>query len=84
MTQRQEMNKMLSTARRETYASQWGLSFIEPALFKITPALDIIVARPGDPAHSEYGDLYKLLHSLFLETILTPATVIEYATLLRR
>ena len=44
---------------------------MEPALFRLTPALDIILTRPSDPAHSEYAGLCMQLHHLLSETILT-------------
>ena len=51
-------------------------------LEKFSPALDLILTRPPDPAHSEYGGQAKLMHDLLLETILTPAGTRLYATTL--
>ena len=84
MQQRSEMNATRSTAKREEFASRWGLSTTEPALFKMTPALNIILTRPANPAHSEYGGMCKHMHTLLMETILITAGAHNYATVLRR
>jgi hypothetical protein len=68
---------------REKYASKWGLDTSHPPLIDITPALDIILSRPGDPAHSEYSGQSKRLHELLIEGILSPKAVKSYATFLR-
>lgn len=49
----------------------------------ISLALDIIVTRPTDPAHSEYGSISNLLYKLLLNAILKPAAQTEYARVLR-
>src|SRR4029077_19371755 len=71
---------------RENYATKWGLDSHEraAALAEITPALDIILSRPGDPAHSEYQGLTRMMHNLLLDTLLTPQAAREYAAVLRR
>jgi hypothetical protein len=53
-------------------------------LIKISPALDLILTRPVDPAHSEYGGQSKQLHELLVETILSAAGSRSYAITLRR
>ena len=83
MQQRSEINVIRSIVKREEFASRWGLSTTEPALFKITPALDIILTRPADPAYSEYAGMCKHMHTLLMETILTTAGAQKYATVLR-
>jgi hypothetical protein len=50
---------------------------------KISPALDIILSRPGDPAHSEYQGLTRIMHSMLLDTLLTQAAAKSYAAILR-
>jgi hypothetical protein len=73
--QRKEMKSLRTIKKQEEYATKWGLQREEPALFKISPALDIILTRPSDPAHSEYNGLTKQLHHLLITAILTqPAT----------
>ncbi|KAF2857495.1 hypothetical protein K470DRAFT_223294, partial [Piedraia hortae CBS 480.64] len=48
------------------------------------PALDIILFRPADPAHSEFNHITKLLHQQLLNQILKPTPVIEYAWAMRK
>ena len=77
---RSDMNALRTKGERERYATRWGLDTEEPCLVKISPALDLILSRPGDPAHSEYtGIMYNML----LDTILTPAAAKSYAAILR-
>ena len=83
MQQRREMNTLSTKAKREAFATKWGLLSEEPALFRLTPALDIILTRPSDPAHSEYAGLCKQLHHLLLETILTAGGSTAYVAALR-
>lgn len=77
------MDSICSTAKRETFATEWGFLSEEPALFKLTLALNIILSRSSDLADSEYAGLYKRLHHLLLEAILIPAAIDSYATALR-
>ena len=84
MQQRREMGGIRAIAKKEAFASRWGLSSEEPALMRLFPALDIILTRPSDPAHSEYAGLCKQLHQLLLEAILTPTATQSYATALRQ
>ena len=83
MQQRREMNALSIKAKREAFATKWGLNVEEPALFRLISALDIILTRPSDPAHSEYAGLCKQLYHLLLETILTVAGATAYVTALR-
>jgi hypothetical protein len=59
------------------------MSLEPPALTQISPALDILLSRPGDPAHSEYKGLSNLMHSLLLDSVLTISATRSYAALLR-
>jgi hypothetical protein len=68
---------------REKYATKWGLDTVPSPLVDISPALDILLSRPSDPAHSEYQGLARLMHSLLLDTVLTTASGKEYAAVLR-
>ena len=81
---RNEMSNFHSAAKKTDFAKTYGLLIDPPALFKMTPALDVIVTRPSDPAHSEYSGLCKLFHQLLLESMLTPAGVKEYATAIQK
>jgi hypothetical protein len=83
MAMRNDMNALRTKAMREKYASTWGLDVEEPCLAKISPALDLILSRPGDPAHSEYNGLTRIMHNILLDTILTPAAAKSYAAVLR-
>ena len=80
---RQEMNAFETKAMTEKYASKWGRSSSNPPLFGITPALDIILTRPGDPAHSEYKGQSLRLHELLLKAVLTATAVKQYTHTLR-
>ena len=55
-----------------------------PPLSTILPALDLVMSRPTDTAHSEYGGITKLMHLLLLEAILTPQAKVVYTNLLRK
>ncbi|KAI1097192.1 hypothetical protein F4804DRAFT_352027 [Jackrogersella minutella] len=82
-----EMRKCManqsSNAKTKGYATQWGLAETEPALPLISPALDLILSRPPDPAHSEYQGLTELMHSLFIDRILQESGRQSYARTLR-
>lgn len=54
-----------------------------PALYQLSPALDIILSRPADLAHSEYNGLSQLMHNLLIKAELLLVAQIEYAKLLR-
>ena len=49
----------------------------------IALALNLILGRPSDPAHSEYGGMSKQLHLLLINSILVPQAVTEYIQQLR-
>ena len=58
--------------------------FVEQfTLVQLFSAFDIIVTRSSDLAHSEYGDLCKQFHHLFLDVILTTAATQVYAIAIR-
>ena len=77
---RKDMEASATKMDREKYATEWGLDTAHPV---ISPALDILLSRPGDPAHSEDQGLSRLMHNLLLETVLTTAAGREYAAKLR-
>jgi hypothetical protein len=60
LAMRREMLAKATKTEREDYAKTWGINpdlpdiIFQPPLSKISPELDIIMSRPGDPAHSEY------------------------------
>ena len=82
-----EMQQMMahisSTSQRNAYGSRWGIANHAPPLQTISPALDLILSRPLDGAHSEYNGLSNLLHVLLCDGILTNTAKVEYARALR-
>lgn len=70
-------------ATKAAYGSQWGIANPAPPLETISPALDLILSRPFDTAHSEYAGLTNLMHSLIRDGVLTPSAVDEYTLELR-
>ncbi|KAH0021137.1 hypothetical protein KCU78_g6244, partial [Aureobasidium melanogenum] len=82
LRQREAMGR-LNRAAMDKFARDWGLDTTSPVLHKLCPALDLIVTRPADPAHSEYNGISKLLHHLLIETILTKNAAKEYSNVLR-
>lgn len=78
-----EMDSMKTGVAKRQYGSQWGLSEDLPALVDISPALDLIMSRPPDPAHSEYQGMTGLMHGLLLDGIMTGTSQKEYARQLR-
>lgn len=76
----------LPKGRRDAYGRSTGLDTDfagESALQKVTLALDLILTRPADPAHSEFQGITKLLHELLLDAILTPEAQGQYSRALR-
>jgi len=80
---RKELDSLKTGAAKRQYASQWGLSEQTPALIDISPALDLILTRPPDPAHSEYQGMTELMHRLLLDGILTGVSQKQYGRELR-
>ena len=83
MRQKNEMNKLRSIAKKKIFASRWNLFVEQSTLIQLFSALDIIVTRSSDFAHSEYDDLCKQFHHLLLNVILTTATTQTYAIAIR-
>lgn len=76
-------NLVRNKTAREEYANGLGMSVVRPPLQKISPALDIVLSRPPEPAHSEYNGLSQLVHGLFIKQVLIPKALIEYGRILR-
>ena len=83
VAQRQKMASLSTKIKREKFASDLEFSVEQSSLFNISPALDIITTRLSDFAHSEYGDICKMFHTLLLEIILTIAGAKSYAIAIR-
>lgn len=83
---RDGLNSMSTKTARERFCTTWGMDpdIVEPALNKISPALDIVLTRPADPAHSEYGGITRLMHEMLKDMILTPSAAKLYAAELRK
>lgn len=81
---RKYMNNLSTLTAKDNFATRWGMDVESPPLLRLAPALDIILTRPSDPAHSEFGGLAKSMHILLLEAILAPSGVAEYVAQLRR
>lgn len=79
---RQEMQDK-SGSEKSAYSTQWGLDDT-PSLSSISPALDLVMTRPSDPAHSEYQGLSLLMHDFLKDTILTAKAMEEYHAVLRK
>lgn len=81
---RHEMDHHLTLKRDKTaYGTQWGVSEVRPSLFDISPAADIVLTRPPDPAHSEYKGLAGSVHELLIDGLLTNKAKKEYTVVLR-
>ena len=83
---RQEMCSQRTKLARTQYGTKWGLNPepTVPPLAQISPALDIILTRPADPAHSEYGGISSLAHEMLIQAILTKAASKEYTLELQK
>lgn len=83
---REDLDALPTKKEREDYGTEWGMD-PDPLSMTlhntISPALDIITSRPGDPSHSEFQGLSNMLHNLLLESVLTPKATKEYAAVLR-
>ena len=66
---RQHMNSATENVKKRL-AKDNSLTLNPPALQLMTPALDLVISRPSDPAHSEYGGISRLMHTLLLDSIL--------------
>ena len=62
--QRMMRENLKTAADRRDYGTQWGLNEADPPLVAISPALDLILSRPPDAAHSEYKGMSNLMHFL--------------------
>ncbi|KAF7532596.1 hypothetical protein G7054_g7828 [Neopestalotiopsis clavispora] len=77
------MKELPNGSQQDRYGTQWGIATPEPPLAQIFPALDLILTRPMDAAHSEYQGLTTLMHFLLRDGILSKSGRAEYAIELR-
>jgi hypothetical protein len=76
--------KSLRTIRdRDQYSVTYSIEKDKPRLCQIAPALDRILTRPGNPAHSEFNRLTQLIHELLVDSILTNKALNLYHKTLR-
>lgn len=63
------IRKQMSTldkTRAAIYGREQGLDPAEPRLVSVSPALDLLITRPSDHAHSEFNGITKQMHMLAL------------------
>lgn len=65
------------------YCHKWELNEDFSALLKLTSALDIILTRSADSAHSKYEDLAKCVHELLFTIILIKQAQRKYVSILQ-
>ncbi|KAI8177284.1 hypothetical protein K4K51_005651 [Colletotrichum sp. SAR 10_75] len=84
-----EMQKEIESKGTKTatkaFASQWGLSKgqLAPTLAQLSPALNLIMSHPPDPAHSEYQGISELMHNTLLDKVLSKSGRLAYNEKLR-
>ena len=78
------MSEMPTQEARDDFGTQWGINNPEPALVTISPAADLVLTRPPDPAHSEYAGMTKMMHLFLRDVVMTVSARDEYANMLRR
>lgn len=59
------------------------LAYIQPAMQRIAPSLDINFTKPPEPCHSNLGGLTKIVAELLGESILTAPAAIEFSKVMR-
>lgn len=78
------MSSLASETQRSTYSRNTGIDTPEVApLTRISPALDVLLSRPADPAHSEFNGITHLAHQLLKDSILTLIARNEYCEMLK-
>jgi hypothetical protein len=81
---RQQAEKMASSKHREEFLASHGLSTEQPALQSITPALDLTLSRPPDPAHSEYYGIIRKLYPMLYKKILFKRAASDFTMVFQR
>lgn len=78
-------NAIPTATTRKTFLTNVGKSISANGipLQRIVLALDVILTRPSDPAHSELKGIANLLHKLLIKAILTKQAKREYSAILR-
>lgn len=81
---RRTINEATTKREKQVMSSKHGVALEQPAVIQTSPALDLVVGRPGDSAHSEFGGITKMFHELLLDVAVTINSVIEHTRVLRR
>ena len=84
MRMRQGIKELRTKKDKNTRATKWGLAVDEPPLLQLSPALDVILTRPGDTAHSEYNGISRMMHELLIQGILNKRGTKAYGRRLRQ
>lgn len=79
MKQRCKISRLSAVTKKEIFAIKWDLTTEKLTLLRLFSALDVILTRFSDFAHSEYTDLCKQLHHLLLKVILMSTATQSYA-----
>ncbi len=78
---RQQSLTINGKTKRIAFLSKHGLKPQSSPLQNLTPALDLIMGCPPDPAHSEYYGLVRKVYPLLYTKILTTRAATEFTTL---
>jgi hypothetical protein len=82
--QRKHLDTLTTKAEKQDFAEKRLSMRIEPPVLPlITPALNLVLTRPSDPAHSEYNGLTKQFHLLLIDAVLTKGAALQYSQVLR-
>ncbi|KAF1814105.1 hypothetical protein P152DRAFT_431744, partial [Eremomyces bilateralis CBS 781.70] len=76
--QRASIRSRPNKIQRKITADKLGMEAEDPALMKLSPALDLVLSRPPDPFHSELNGITKLTHLLWNGDLLTKKAAAEY------
>ena len=70
--QRKVMEMKRTPREKATYGSTIGMATEPSPLEMWSPALDVIITRPSDAAHSEYAGITKMTHLLLIDQVWYP------------
>jgi hypothetical protein len=80
---RKEMDALRTKGEKEVYGKENGMNLAGVPLATISPALDWILTRPTDPAHSEYQGISKRMHEVMMADVFTPRAALAYGRFIR-
>ena len=76
--------KRITKAQREAFFSSQGMLAKASAFQRMTPGLDLIHSRPGDPAHSEFSGIVRRIMPVLCNEILLPKSLEKFSELFRK